>query len=98
MAAKARPKRSLSVLKRTRQAKKRQARNRMVKSKLRTLTRRLVEALEAKDRDKAQEYLIEVTRAYDKAASKGVLHDNTSSRMISRLSSRLHDLKKSEAA
>ncbi|MBF0537503.1 MAG: 30S ribosomal protein S20 [Nitrospirae bacterium] len=92
MAAKSRPKRSLSVLKRTRQAKKSQLRNRMAKSRLRTLTRRLEEAIETKNREKAKEYMVEVTRAYDKAATKGVLHDNTASRKISRLSARLHDL------
>ncbi|MBF0317432.1 MAG: 30S ribosomal protein S20 [Nitrospirae bacterium] len=92
MAARSRPKRSLSVLKRTRQAQKSQLRNRMVKSKLRTLTRRLEEAIEAKNMEKAKECLVEVIRAYDKAATKGVLHDNTASRKISRLSAKLHAL------
>ncbi|MBF0338008.1 MAG: 30S ribosomal protein S20 [Nitrospirae bacterium] len=92
MAARSRPKRSISVLKRTRQAKKRQLHNRMVKSKLRTLTRGLEDAIKANNMEKAKELLVEVIRAYDKAATKGVLHDNTASRKISRLSARLHAL------
>lgn len=98
MAARSRPKTSLSVLKRIRQTKKRQVHNRMAKSKLRTLAKKLEESISANKRDEAKKYLHEAIKAFDKAASKGILHKNTSARKISRLTIKFNAMAKPEAA
>ncbi|MBF0565161.1 MAG: 30S ribosomal protein S20 [Nitrospirae bacterium] len=98
MAARSRPKKSSSVLKRIRQAKKRQVHNRMAKSKLRTLAKKLEESISSNNKDEAKKYLHEAIKAFDKAASKGILHKNTSARKISRLTIRFNAMVKPEAA
>ena len=92
------PKRSLSVLKRARQSLKRAQRNRSVRSKVRTYIKKLNAAIEAKDAAQVEDALKEVMKVISSAASKGVLHRNTASRYISRLSKRAHKALKSEAA
>ena len=47
--------------------------------------RRLREAIAAGNSGEAAERLLSATRAINKAATKGVLHRNTASRKISRL-------------
>lgn len=74
-----------SALKRHRQSLKRRDRNRGVKSRLRTLIRRVHEAIDAGDKQAAQAGLREASQALAKAASKGVLHSNNASRRSGRL-------------
>ena len=74
-----------SAEKRIRQTKKRTERNRYVRSAMRTHIRRVREAVEAKDKDKAQAELVLAVKRIDKAASKGVIHKNQASRRVSRL-------------
>jgi small subunit ribosomal protein S20 len=64
---------------------KRNERNRMVKSSLRTAVRKFVEA----GAEDAQAKLNQAFAALDKAASKGVIHKNTAARKKSRLAKRL---------
>ena len=52
------------------------ARNKAVKSALRTHVRKFREAAAAGDVEKAQAHARTATRALDKAASKGVIHAN----------------------
>ncbi len=73
------------ALKQNRKSIKRRARNREVTSYLHTLAKRLAAAVEAKKSDEAKASLAAVTREYDRAVTKGVLHRNTASRKISRL-------------
>lgn len=75
---------SLSASKRVRQIAKRTERNRMAKSRLKTVLRRFNEAVENKD-EAVQQHLVEAIRVIDKSASKGVIHKNTASRRKSRL-------------
>ena len=75
---------SLSASKRVRQIAKRTERNRMGKSRLKTVLRRFNEAVENKD-EAVQQHLVEAIRVIDKSASKGVIHKNTASRRKSRL-------------
>ncbi|MEJ2252940.1 MAG: 30S ribosomal protein S20 [Nitrospirota bacterium] len=91
------PKKSSSVKKRGRQAEKRNLRNRSVKSRIKTLTKRVLEAAEKKDKELVEASLREAIKEIDSAASKGVLHRNTASRKVSRLTRRASALT-SEAA
>jgi len=84
--AQAAPKRSLSVLKRARQAEVRKERNKAARTKLRTLAKKVRGAVEANDREQAEKALKQAVSAFSSAASKGIIHRNTASRNISRLS------------
>ncbi len=96
--AQAAPKRSLSVLKRARQAEKSNQLNKAVRSKLKTLSKKLAGAVESKDREQVEKTLKQAVKAYSSAASKGVIHRNTASRNISRLSRLADKVLKAEAA
>jgi small subunit ribosomal protein S20 len=96
--ARSAPKKSLSVLKRSRQAERRQMRNKAVRSKLKTLSRKVAESVSAKDREKVERALKEAVKAIDSAASKGVIHRNTASRKISRLTRLSNAVLRAEAA
>lgn len=92
------PKKKLSVLKRARQAEKRNIRNRSVISKIKTLRKKVLDAIQGNDKDKVREALREAVKAIDSARSKGVLHRNTASRNVSRLSKKANAVLKGEAA
>jgi small subunit ribosomal protein S20 len=74
-----------SAEKRHRQSVKRQARNQAIRSRVRTVIRRVRESIEARNSAEARDRLQSATRAIDKAVTKGVLHRNTAARKISRL-------------
>ena len=80
---------SLSAKKRVRQDAKRRARNRTVKSAVRTQMRKLETALDGGNVEAAQDEFVAAVRAIDKAVTKGVLHRNTAARRKSRLAARL---------
>jgi small subunit ribosomal protein S20 len=85
-----------SALKRQKQDEKRSQRNVHIRSTLKTLIKRVRLAVEAKDIDKARTTLTEAIPAIDKAKSKGVIHRNTASRKISRLTRRVNSLQSSQ--
>jgi small subunit ribosomal protein S20 len=72
-----------------RQSLRRRARNRKNLSQVRTQIKKLREALAKGDADAARTLLPETVGAIDKAAKKGVVHDNAAARYKSRLSRRL---------
>ncbi|HZD68142.1 MAG TPA: 30S ribosomal protein S20 [Actinomycetes bacterium] len=74
-----------SQIKRNLQNERRRQRNKSVRSALRTYRRRVLEALDAGDADAATDALRRATRAYDRAASKGVIHRNNAANHKSRL-------------
>jgi len=74
-----------SAIKQARKAKKRQARNQLVLTSLKTLVKKVNTALASKKSDEAKSLLVEATSAIDRAVTKGILHRNTASRKISRL-------------
>ena len=78
-----------SSVKRTRQTIKRNARASRTKKTIRTLEKNLRTAITDKKKDEASKLLISFSSKSDKAAQKGYLHKNTSSRKISRLSSQV---------
>ena len=68
-----------------RQNETRRMRNRHVKTGIKTMIKRVREAVLAKDKAKAKAALAQVTPLVDKAVSKGVIHWRTGARKISRL-------------
>lgn len=86
MPAKAAKKKNLSAIKRIRQAEKRNLRNSAVRSRMKTLSKKVEEAAAEKNKEQLGKLLRETTKAIQSAVSKGVLHKNTASRKISRLS------------
>ncbi len=98
MPAKAAKKKNLSAIKRVRQAEKRHLRNSTVRSKVKTLSKKVEEAVAEKNKEQLEQLLRETTKAINSAVSKGVLHKNTASRKISRLSRLANTVLKAEAA
>ncbi len=86
-----------SARKRIRQTEKRTARNRARKSRVRTFLRKVEQAIAAGDKNAAQEAFKAAQPEMQKAANKGVLHDNTVARKLSRLSSRIKALTAAQA-
>ncbi|MBT9173691.1 MAG: 30S ribosomal protein S20 [Syntrophomonadaceae bacterium] len=80
------------ALKRMRVTAKRAARNRHVKSTVKTAVRRFGETLTQGDLEAARDKFTGAVKALDKAAGKGVLHKNTAARKKSRLAQRLNKL------
>ena len=81
-----------SALKRQRQNEKKRARNVHIRSTLKTVVKSVRLAVEAKDVEKARTALTEAIPAINKAKSKGVIHRNTASRKISRLTRLVNSL------
>ncbi len=73
-----------SQIKRNRQTFKRQARNKAVRSELRTRSRRAITALEEGSEDSEEALRLAVKRI-DKAAAKGVIHKNQAANRKARL-------------
>ena len=89
--------RHASVQKRARQNERRNRRNTMLRSALRTTVKKVVVALEAGDVEAAQTELPKAVRALGKATSKGVIHRNYAARRISRLTRQVNTLVATES-
>ena len=74
-----------SALKQMRQGVKRNERNRANLSQLKTQVKRLRAAIAKGDASEAKKALNETVSQIDKAAKKGIVHDNAASRYKSRL-------------
>ena len=66
-------------------AETRAARNKAIRSKVKTFVKKVEAAITAGDKAAAQAALLAATSEIDKATSKGVYHKNTASRKVSRL-------------
>jgi len=75
-----------SAIKRHRQSVTRATRNQVVRSHVRRVVRQLRETIAQKDAATAATQLRTVMKTLDKAVTKGVLHRNSASRRIARLS------------
>lgn len=75
-----------SVIKRHRQSLKRRIRNQETKSRLRTLIKKVRQAIASQDREKVAAEIRDVDKALGKAVSKGIIKRNTASRWLSRVS------------
>ena len=60
-------------------------RNKMIKSKVKTLVKKVDAAVAACDKNLAAAALKDAVVAIDKAAAKGVFHKNTAARKVSRI-------------
>jgi small subunit ribosomal protein S20 len=78
-----------SALKRVRQSRKRRLRNKSYKSTINTMVKKAMTSLEEKDTQGAQAYYKEALARLDSAVNKGILHRNTASRKISRLTKKI---------
>jgi small subunit ribosomal protein S20 len=84
--------RHTSALKANRQAESHAERNLQVRSKIRTIARKVEAAVASKDAKAAKALLSEAFAAWDKAAKTGVVHRNAASRKKARLSERVNAL------
>jgi small subunit ribosomal protein S20 len=82
-----------SASKRLRQNEKRRLQNRSDKRSLRTLCRRVREALQAGDPTKAETEFRMACKRFDQAGAKGVIHPNVAARTKSRLSALIRKFK-----
>ena len=85
--------RNLSAEKSDRQGEKRRLRNKMIKSRAKTLAKDFAALVEEKKKDEARKMLVELSSFLDKAVSKGVYHRNTAARKKSRMNHLLSVLK-----
>jgi small subunit ribosomal protein S20 len=81
-----------SQLKRIKTNEKARLRNKAVKSSLKTSVRKFREAADAGDRDTAVQALSSASRELDKAASKGVIHQNQAANRKSAMAKRAASL------
>jgi small subunit ribosomal protein S20 len=82
-----------SAAKRLRQNERLRARNRSMKSELRTLMRKVREAAAAKRIEEAESLFRTAGKRLDQAAGKGVIHKNAAARCKSRLSGHIKKAK-----
>ena len=78
-----------SARKRIRQTERRTARNKARISRLRTFVKKVEEAIASGNKDMATAALKAAQPEMQRAAGKGVVHKNTISRKVSRLSARV---------
>ena len=81
-----------SAKKRARQTAKRTAVNHARKSRVRSFTRNVEEALESGDKEAALKAMKAAEPELMRGASKGVIHSNTARRKVSRLAKRVAKL------
>lgn len=75
----------LSTIKRARQNEKRRLRNLQIQSTVKSSVKKVRAAIAKKDVEEARKALLKAIPLIQKAYSKGVFHQNTSARKISRL-------------
>ena len=81
-----------SALKQMRQSLKHRARNRKNLSQVKTQVKKLRAAIAKGDAEAARKTLSETVGEIDRAAKKGVIHDNAAARYKSRLSRKVNAL------
>ena len=83
-----------AALRQMRKDHKRQQRNQAVRAELKTITKRLLTLLGERKADEAKQLLPAVAKAYDRAASKRVIHPRAAARYKSRFTRRLQKVAK----
>ena len=68
------------------------ARNKQIKSKVKTMMKKVDTAVATGDKALATTSLVEAVTEIDKACSKGIYHKNTASRKVSRLSKAVNNI------
>ena len=82
-----------SAEKRMRQGAKQRQRNRANKSRVRTFTKKVTTAIEAKDLDEAEARMRDLQKVVDKAAKGKTIHRNKAARRKSRIQKQLNAAK-----
>jgi small subunit ribosomal protein S20 len=82
----------VSALKRAGQNKKRQLRNTVVKTLIKTSSKKVMKAVEGKDLEEAKKALASAIPIIQKASSKKVIRKKTAARKISRLAKKVNNL------
>ena len=91
-------KKNKSAIKRARQAEAQELKNRSVKTRLKTLSKKVSAEVTSKNIEGASAVLKEAISAIDKAGRKGIIHRNTASRRVSGLSRLVNSISSSESA
>ncbi len=81
-----------SAKKRVLVAETRNARNKAIKSGVKTAVKKVTAAVAAADKEAAAQALLNATSVIDKACKKGVLKKNTASRKVSRLAKAVNEI------
>ena len=68
------------------------ARNKQIKSKVKTMIKKVDAAVAAGDKELAKANLVQAVSEIDKACSKGVFHTNTAARKVSRLTKAINNI------
>lgn len=68
------------------------ARNKAIKSKVKTMVKKVDTAVATGDKELAKTNLVAAVTEIDKACSKGVYHKNTASRKVSRLTKAINNI------
>ena len=71
---------------------KKTLRNKMIKSKVKTVIKKVEAAIAAGDKEAARANLLVAISEINKAASKGVYHKNNASRKVSRLTAAVNKM------
>ena len=77
---------SKSALKRVRQIKRRTDRNKTLRTKVKSLRKKVLDAAEAGKTDEAQAGLKDLSSAIDRAEKKGIFHKNKAANLKSKTS------------
>lgn len=67
-------------------------RNKMIKSKVKTETKKVISAINENDKATAQTQLVVAISEIDKAKSKGIFHKNTAARKVARLTKLVNNM------
>jgi small subunit ribosomal protein S20 len=81
-----------SAKKRARQSEQRRLRNVSARSMVRTALKKVVKAIEAKDKAAAVEAFAAAQPVMDRYAARGLIHKNKAARHKSRLNAKIHEL------
>ena len=81
-----------SAEKRIRQTVKRTERNRFYKTRIKNITKSVLEAVESNDSEKANENFKKANKYFQHCVSKNILKKNTAARKISRLHKKVNSL------
>jgi len=81
-----------SAIKRAKQSEQRQLRNTAARTNVKTVVKKVLSAVAAKDKEGSKETLAAAIPQISRAVSKGILHKRNVSRKISRLTKKVNAL------
>ena len=97
MAAKAPVKKNLSAIKRARQSEKRNERNKIERSKIKSVMKSVEAAAKSGEKDTAAGLLLKAVKTISSARSKGIIHGNNAARKISKLTKKVNAISQAGA-